>query len=136
MPTERSISFVDLLRGCVLHNDFAARLGMLYNLESHLTTMMQNALFSNTKVAHLYLFLQFISNLLVSSDTVGRVLTFFESAGAKMLAGGLFASHALARHKQFATLLLNISVHIFHGHQVGSKSWRSFRSKVCSERQN
>ena len=133
-PHDDQFPFIDLLRGAVLHNDFATRLGFVHNLENNLTTMMRNALASNAKVAHLYLFLQFISNLLASSSTLDRVLSFCDTARAEIFAEGRFASHA---HKHvingFATLLLNISVHVFHERQVGSKSAGAlFGQEVCS----
>ena len=105
-PVPDQFPFVDLLRGAVLHNDFANRLGGIHNLDKQLMSMMRVAFADGTKVAHTYLFLQFVSNLLVSAATTEHALLFCDAARAEMLSGDKFTRHA---HKHvingFATLL-------------------------------
>ena len=133
-PVADQFPFVDLLRGAVLHNDFANRLGGIHDLDQLLVLMMQNAFAGGTKVAHLYLFLQLVSNLLVSAATTEHALLFCDIARGELFSGDRFTRH---EHKHvingFATLLLNLSVHVFHGRQFGAKdAAASFRKDICA----
>ena len=61
-------------------------------------------------------------------------LLFCDAARADLLSGHRFTRHA---HKHvingFATLLLNLSVHVFHGRQFGSNdAATSFRQDICA----
>eukprot|EP00946_MAST-07B_sp_MAST-7B-sp1_P003547 g3547.t1 len=133
-PVAEQFPFVDLLRGAMLHNEFASRLGGIHDLDSLLMIMMENAFADGVKVAHTYLFLQFVSNLLVSGATTEHALLFCDAARADLLSGNRFTKHA---HKHvingFATLLLNLSVHVFHGRQFGvNDAAARFRRDVCT----